>query len=73
MVHFGAQSQSLPSAHDCAGPWGQECPARAMGSKANIVGAETTVQRLQVSGVKTKPGGSEAGILKIHTGKELCH
>lgn len=55
MVHFGAKSQSHPVAHDCAGPWRQECAARAQESKANIVGTKTTGQRLQVSGGKTKP------------------
>lgn len=45
---------------DWAGLRGQGQLARAKGSKANIVAAETTVQRLQVSGVKTKPRGSES-------------
>lgn len=70
MVHFGGKSQSHPLAHDCAGPWGQECAARAQGRKANTVGAKTTGQRLQVSGGRTKPEVPTAGILKIHTRKE---
>lgn len=52
VVRFGAKSQSLPSAPDWAGLRGPERPARDKRSKANIVAAS-------VSGVKTKPGGSE--------------
>lgn len=64
MVHFGAKSQSLPSAPDWAGLQRQGCLARAKESKANIVGAETTVQRLRVSGLKTKPGDFESWSFK---------
>lgn len=55
----GDKLQSLPLVHDGAGLWGQESPARTKGSKANV-GAKTTVQRLQVSGLKIKPRGSES-------------